>query len=271
MVLKGFTSLFLGLNVKFKSQIWYIVYLTILFSGVMTRIKTTNTRPRRRPQQLPKVFIGSPYDKAILGPLRRVFNEVPFRVAFAKDHHRNLHLIEICRELIHWADYSIFDLSDWNPNVALELGMAEALRSKYFIILNSNRSVGVPSDIKGKQRLEFKSYSVRRNGSVYESGLWYELMSQIGHQNQLIGRLWDRFEDTERGNLQRLYASRILCQFKKRNTIPLKDLIKIWRGLGLSEKSRNQTVQILRQRNLIDTSSISLRQRRTLFPPKYKR
>ena len=237
----------------------------------MTKITTANRRALRRPPQLPKVFIGSPYDPAILGPLRKVFNEVPFRVAFAKDHHRNLHLIEICRKLIHWADYSIFDLSDWNPNVALELGMAEALRTKYFIILNSNRSDGVPSDIKGKQRLEFRSYSVRRNGSIYKSGLWYELMRQIGHQNQIIGRLWDRFEDTERGNLQRLYASKILCQFKRRDTIPLKDLNKIWRGLGLSEASRNRTIQILRQRNLIDVSSRSIRQHRTLYPPNYRR
>jgi len=33
-------------------------------------------------------------------------------------------------------DYCIFDISTWNPNVALEIGLAEGLGVDYYILLN---------------------------------------------------------------------------------------------------------------------------------------
>jgi hypothetical protein len=46
------------------------------------------------------------------------------------------HLLGILTSYIKAADYCIFDISTWNPNVALEIGLAEGLGAEYYILLS---------------------------------------------------------------------------------------------------------------------------------------
>ena len=231
-------------------------------------------QPNKKMQErdkLPKVFIGSPYDGRSLPPLRKVFKDIPFQNAFAADFLRNMHLLKICEELINWADFCIFDVSNWNPNVTLELGMAQGLGKDYYIICNSRRSRSVPSDIKGIQRLTFSSYELLNNKrEINKSGLWYKLMTQIGNDRNIISPLWDRFDDTKIGQKQRLYAARILSTLRLNSRIKKDQLNSLYYGLGLNKNARHRTLVILKQRNLIKENSKSISKDYSFYPPKYK-
>jgi len=66
--------------------------------------------------------------KVTLKSYRRVIDDVPFQFAVAKDFIENVQLLEICKDLITWADFCLFDVSTWNANVTLELGLADGMK-----------------------------------------------------------------------------------------------------------------------------------------------
>jgi hypothetical protein len=59
------------------------------------------------------------------------------------------------------SQFSIFDISGWNPNVTLELGVALALSDNWYISFNPDKTPveEVPSDIKGIDRIQYTSFS----------------------------------------------------------------------------------------------------------------
>jgi hypothetical protein len=106
------------------------------------------------------VFVGHPFaGRFPVKKFRRIFKELPFKVIYGNTDLQTEHLLDVMRASVLKSDFSIFDLSDWNPNVALELGLAQGLKKKpgktYYIVLNTRRSENVPSDIQGVQRLEY--------------------------------------------------------------------------------------------------------------------
>src|SRR5207249_4689680 len=116
--------------------------------------------------RMPTVFVGHPFaNRFATKKFRKLFKELPFKVIYGNTDIQTEHLLDIMKRYINDSDYSIFDLSDWNPNVALELGLPEGLRKKalkqYYILLNTRRSNEVPSDIRGLQRLEYTRYDYK--------------------------------------------------------------------------------------------------------------
>jgi Predicted nucleotide-binding protein containing TIR-like domain len=66
------------------------------------------------------------------------------------------HLLDKMQSLIQNCDIGIYDLSSWNPNVALEMGMALALNKPVRVLLCSQgERIGVPSDVQGVERFEY--------------------------------------------------------------------------------------------------------------------
>lgn len=128
---------------------------------------------------MPNVFVGHPFaGRFAVKKFRTIFRGLPFNVIYGNTDLQTRHLLTIMKSNIARADYSIFDLSNWNPNVALELGLAEGLKKKpaknYYILLNTRRSKEVPSDIRGIQRLEYTSYDFK-----HEVGLGDQLVSYV--------------------------------------------------------------------------------------------
>ena len=72
-----------------------------------------------------------------------------------------MHILQKIISYIKASDFSLFDISGWNPNVTLELGVALALSDKWYICFNpANTPVDeVPSDIKGIDRIQYKSFT----------------------------------------------------------------------------------------------------------------
>jgi hypothetical protein len=148
------------------------------------------------------------------------------------------------------ADFSIFDLSDWNSNVALELGLAQSLKKKpskpYYIILNTRRSVNVPSDIQGIQRLEYTSYDYKP-----VAGLGDQLINFVLSKQYWIKKIWAAIPEADKGQKKRLMAVRILAHMKDHDQLTSNNLQTIIRGTRLRKNDRTEVVTILRELKLI--------------------
>lgn len=80
---------------------------------------------------------------------REVFKRVgaAFKVkfTFADEQISSFHILQKIANMIKAAQFSIFDVTDWNPNVTLELGLAYGYNEKVYIAFNPKR--GASKDI----------------------------------------------------------------------------------------------------------------------------
>jgi hypothetical protein len=154
------------------------------------------------------------------------------------------------RSSISKADYSIFDLSDWNSNVALELGLAEGARGsaprKYYIILNTKRSKDVPSDIKGLQRMEYTTYDYSPG-----KGLGDQLIKYILSKEFWVKKIWAKIPEDGNGWSKRLMSLHILAFFREHNNLAPENILAIARGSRLREKDRQEVVDLLEQLGIV--------------------
>jgi hypothetical protein len=217
--------------------------------------------------RLPHVFVGHPFSNRFpVKKFRKIFQELPFYVVYGNTDLQTEHLLTIMKDTITKSDFSIFDVSDWNTNVALELGLAEGLKKKpgkpYYIILNTRRSADVPSDIQGIQRLEYTSYDYK---SV--AGLGDQLINYVLSKEYWIKRLWKAFPDTDKGRKKRLMVLRILAHLRDHEQLTLDNLNTIARGTRLREDDRNEVLEELRALKIIRKirNSSAFKKARKLF------
>jgi hypothetical protein len=80
---------------------------------------------------------------------------------FADEKITNMHILQKIISYIRSSDISVFDISGWNPNVTLELGIALAMSDNWYIAYNPDKTEleDVPSDIKGIDRLQYRSFA----------------------------------------------------------------------------------------------------------------
>jgi hypothetical protein len=200
---------------------------------------------------MPNVFVGHPFTgRFAVTKFRRIFKDLPFKVIYGNTDLQTKHLLTIMKGNIARSDFSIFDLSDWNPNVALELGLAEGLKKKagkqYYIVLNTRRSNDVPSDIRGIQRLEYTSYDFK-----VEVGLGDLLTRYILAKEYWIKRIWKAIPDTGKGSKKRIMAVRILAHFRDHAKLTADNLKVIARGTRLRKLDHDEVVETLRSQKLI--------------------
>src|SRR5271165_4742312 len=108
------------------------------------------------------VFVACPYTLFPLPDYKKAFEAVakayPVTFTFADERITNQQILAKISNYIREHDISLFDITGWNPNVALELGIAVGMNRKYFILLNTyidNREA--PSDIRGIERIHYAS------------------------------------------------------------------------------------------------------------------
>ena len=116
--------------------------------------------------KMPSVFLACPYDekKFKFGQFKRELDLLPMQVVLANTTLETTHLLDKIKRLIKSVDFSFFDLSMWNPNVSLELGVAAGLTKDYYILVNSKLEKDVPSDIKGIQRIQYSKLNGASDG-----------------------------------------------------------------------------------------------------------
>ena len=116
----------------------------------------------KKPRQVFVAYSYRHYDKR---DYRRAFENVgkAFNVEFifADEKITSLHILQKIANYIKESQFGIYDITAWNPNVTLELGLALGMGERVFISLNPDETemTDVPSDLKGVDRLQYKSFS----------------------------------------------------------------------------------------------------------------
>src|SRR3954469_12426683 len=59
---------------------------------------------------------------------------------FADEKITNMHILQKIISYIKASDFSLFDISGWNPNVTLELGVALAMSENWYICFNPEKT-----------------------------------------------------------------------------------------------------------------------------------
>lgn len=112
-----------------------------------------------------QVFVAYPYNIYPDADYRRVYRDVgrdfDVRFVFADERISGEIMMEKALQNIRASDFSVFDISGWNPNVALELGMAYSLDARHYICYNPahNAVKDVPSNLRGISRIQYDSLS----------------------------------------------------------------------------------------------------------------
>lgn len=114
------------------------------------------------------IFVAYPYsfDEA---DYRRPFSdlEADFGVKFvyADAQITSQHILDKITTMIRDSRFSLFDITGWNPNVTLELGIAIGHRQEYYLLFNPDHDkTDVPSDLGGLDRIQYTSYSSLGDG-----------------------------------------------------------------------------------------------------------
>ena len=112
-----------------------------------------------------QVFVAYPYSLYDKNKYRRAYKRASIEYGvsffFADERITNMHILAKIRRQIEIADFSIFDISGWNPNVSLELGMAYVLPGvDWYICYNPDKNAhrDVPSDIRGIDRIQYRNF-----------------------------------------------------------------------------------------------------------------
>jgi hypothetical protein len=108
------------------------------------------------------VFVAYPWSVYGQRDYRAVYEalEKPLTVKFlfAEDRIESVHVLEKIRSMIAEANFGIYDVTSWNPNVTLEYGLAIGMKTTAFIAFNPDRTTtaDVPTDVKGYDRLQYR-------------------------------------------------------------------------------------------------------------------
>lgn len=118
--------------------------------------------PARNSRQ---VFVAYPYTIYDTADYRRPYKELAkafdVQFVFADEKITTLHILQKIADYIRSSRCGIYDISGWNANVTLELGLAYGLNEKAYIIANPKQHAAgeVPADLRGLDRLQYQSFA----------------------------------------------------------------------------------------------------------------
>ena len=105
-------------------------------------------------------FVAHEYSKDKKDDLREAiesaFEKSNLKAYYADIEIRQKHILEKIERRILETQFGIYDLSNSNPNVCLELGFARAVGKPYYIIIKKGSKLH--SNLQGLDRIEYLSY-----------------------------------------------------------------------------------------------------------------
>jgi hypothetical protein len=129
----------------------------------MTPNQSINTSTK--PVEQRSIFVAYAYNLYDRRDYRKVFMSLEkafgVKFIFADEKITNMHIMQKIISYIQASDFSIYDISGWNPNVTLELGIGMMSQKDWYILVNPEKTPTqeVPSDIKGIDRIQYTSFS----------------------------------------------------------------------------------------------------------------
>jgi len=202
----------------------------------------------RAPYKLPNVFVGCPYGgKFKFATFKTTLDKIPFRFFYADTRLQTKHLLEILRKYIATADFCIFDISEWNPNVALEIGLADGMDAEYYILVNRGLSKGVPADIQGIQRIEYSNF----RDFDEQNGLWPLIVRYLVREHTHPRNIWDQLESEVARDRKYYVALRVLAHLRDYRRLTQENLTALARGTYLRKPEKQQILDLLAKMGLI--------------------
>jgi hypothetical protein len=200
----------------------------------------------KAPYKLPSVFVGCPYGgKFPFQNFKTTLECLPFRWYYADTHLATKHLLGILTSYIKAVDYCIFDISLWNPNVALEIGLAEGLGVEYYILLNRNLSKGVPADIQGLQRIEYDSPNGWKPENLL-AGIVKYLVREHTHPKNIYNSL-----SADNRDIKYYFALGVLAHLRDNKHFTNDDSVRLARGTYLRKDARDSVMELLQSLDLV--------------------
>lgn len=117
-----------------------------------------------------QIFVAYPYKLYPKADYRKVFRELEkafdVKFVYADEKITTLHILQKIANYIRSSRFGIYDISGWNANVTLELGLAFGLNEKAFIAIDPSKTDinEVPADLRGIDRVQYRSYSELQEG-----------------------------------------------------------------------------------------------------------
>lgn len=201
----------------------------------------------RAPYKLPNVFVGCPYDekKFKFSAFKQALDRLPFRWYYADTSLSTKHLLGVLTGYIKAVDFCIFDVSLWNPNVALEIGLAAGLGVDYYIIVNHSLTKGVPADIQGLQRIQYQSATGLGREDLIPNLVKY-LIKEYTHPRNI----WDELGYQNREK-KYLFALAALAHLRDNKRLTSADAGRIGKGTYLRDDGQQQVLHTLASLGLI--------------------
>jgi len=200
----------------------------------------------KAPYKLPNVFVGCPYGGRFkFATFKAALDRIPFKWFYADTSLATKQLLGILRSYITAADFCIFDISLWNPNVALEIGLADGLGAEYYILLDRKLSKGVPADIQGIQRIEYGSAKGLNKGDLLPSIVQYLVREHTHPRN-----IWNALGNPNRDKKYYL-ALGMLAHLRDHRRLTSEDMRRLARGTYLRKEAQDQIVGVLSDLGLL--------------------
>jgi hypothetical protein len=152
-----------------------------------------------------QIFVAYPYKIYPPDDYRKVYAdlEATFKVkfVFADAKITDLHILQKIADLIRESRFGIFDISGWNPNVTLELGLAYGMREKAYIAIDPAKTPmdEVPADLRGIDRIQYSSYTQLQEGLARLLEQEFPVLAKAAQSDplaELQQRLLDRMRPT---------------------------------------------------------------------------
>jgi len=159
-------------------------------------------------------------------------------------------------------DYCIFDISTWNPNVALEIGLAEGLGVDYYILLNRRLKKNVPADIQGLQRIEYTSVK-----SLDTDGLIPQVVKYLVRPRTHPRNIYNALTGNNRTK-QFFFALEVLAHLRDNARLPSADVRRLCPRSYLRDNDRDHVLSKMAELGLLGSvySKKGARLTRNLFP-----
>lgn len=222
----------------------------------------------RAPYLLPSVFVGCPYDekKFNFTAFQTALGRIPFRWYYADTHLTTKHLLGILTSYIRAVDYCVFDISMWNANVALEIGLAAGLGVDYYILLNRKLTNGVPADIQGLQRIEYDSVT-----SLDANGLIPQIVKGLVRDQTHPRNIYNGLTGNSRTK-QFYFALEVLAHLRDNARLSPADVRRLSPGSYLRERDRELVLELMAELGLLGSlgSARGPVLTKTLFPERLK-
>ena len=132
-----------------------------------------------------QVFVAYAYNLYDKKDYRRLFSNLEkaygVKFIFADEKITNMHILQKIISYIRGSDFSLFDISSWNPNVTLELGIALAMSDDWYICFNPDNTKlsEVPSDIRGIDRIQYSGFTDLEDKLTVLLEQWYPKSNRV--------------------------------------------------------------------------------------------